>query len=235
MPITDETLLAEVEDLLRTQPEHLRAQSPETIAWFGRAGALVEAWNSAFGISFRLSLSQVLNINARAAGQGVREILTLLHQMRSDLLMKVRGPLSTVVGRGMVYDYFDELRKILEPARQDVLFVDPYLDADFVSRYLPNVHRGTRIRLLGREKMATLMPAVRMFVQQNNTSPIEVRSAPNFHDRYVFIDGSACYQSGASFKDGGRAAPTTLTQITDAFAAMQSTYESIWGGAKVEQ
>ena len=60
-------------------------------------------------------------------------------------------------------------------------------------------------------------------------------SLPNFHDRYVFVDRGACYQSGASFKDGAKKAPTTLTQITDAFGPMLKTYEDLWGGARVER
>jgi len=126
-----------------------------------------------------------------------------------------------------------EVRKILEVARQDVLFVDPYLDAEFVSRYIGHVASGVTIRLLASEKLSTLLPAVKLFVQQTNAS-IEVRSATDFHDRYVFIDRSACYQSGASFKDGAKKSPTTLTQITDAFSAVLQTYEVLWSSSKVE-
>jgi len=62
-----------------------------------------------------------------------------------------------------------------------------------------------------------------------------VRSTEKHHDRYVFVDGKECFQSGASFKEGGAKAPTTLTQITDAFDAVQRTYEAFWAGAKVER
>ena len=53
-------------------------------------------------------------------------------------------------------------------------------------------------------------------------------------DTYVIVDGESCYQSGASFKDGARKSPTTLTQITDAFPAIQQTYEDLWKSATVE-
>ena len=148
--------------------------------------------------------------------------------------MKTVGPISVGVSQGLVFDYFDEIRKIVEIAKQDLLFVDPYLDAEFVSRYLGHVSVGVTTRLLAREKLATLLPAVDLFAKQLKAA-IEVRSAPNFHDRYVFVDRTACYQSGASFKDGAKSAPTTLTQITDAFATMLQTYEAIWGSAKVER
>lgn len=116
-------------------------------------------------------------------------------------------------------------RKIIETANKDVLFIDPYLDADLVSRY--HVKARVSIRLLAWEKIATLLPAVVAFAQQSQAS-VEVRTASGFHDRYVIIDGAACYQSGASFKDGARNAPTTVTQVGDAFTAVRETYESIW-------
>ena len=61
-----------------------------------------------------------------------------------------------------------------------------------------------------------------MLTKQSQSS-ITVKSASNFHDRYLFVDGKACYQSGASFKDGARNA-----QITDAFTAVRDTYEAVW-------
>lgn len=135
--------------------------------------------------------------------------MTLLHSAQHDLRMQTLGPVNVAVSKGSVFEYFDEIRKTLEGARQDVLFVDPYLDAEFVSRYLAHIAPGVSTRLLAREKLKTLLPAVDAFAQQHNVT-IQVRSAPNFHDRYVFIDGTACYQSGASFKDGAKSAPNDV-------------------------
>jgi len=79
-----------------------------------------------------------------------------------------------------------------------------------------------------------LLPAVDAFARQSGMT-IEVRSAPNFHDRDVFVDKAAYYQSGAPFKDGAKSAPTTLTEITDAFAPVLKTYEDLWAQAKLER
>ena len=117
---------------------------------------------------------------------------------------------------------------------QGLFFIDPYLDAEFVSRYLPHAQKGTVIRLLGRERIATLLPAVDQFSKQTGIL-VSIRTATGFHDRYVIVDSSACYQSGASFKDGAKAAPTTLTQITDAFEVVKKTYEDMWTSGKVER
>lgn len=62
-----------------------------------------------------------------------------------------------------------------------------------------------------------------------------MRSTDLIHERYVFVDGKECHYSGASFKDGARLTGALLSQIADAFPAMQQTYEGLWTGAKVER
>jgi hypothetical protein len=55
-----------------------------------------------------------------------------------------------------------------------------------------------------------------------------MRMSKDMHDRHIFIDRRECYQSGATFKDGAVKSAATLTQITDAFAAMLQIYEQAW-------
>lgn len=233
--MNQEELLGEVEDILRTMPDRatLRHPTDENFAWLGRVSAFVEAWDVPKQIPLNIAMNQFHGQMARDAQEGLRKILTLLHQARHDLRMKTIGPVNAALGHGDIFDYFDEVRKIIEPAEQDLFFVDPYLDAEFVSRYLPHVAAGVPIRLLTRERLETLLPAVGMYAKQYGTA-VQVRSVSGFHDRYVIVDRSACYQSGASFKDGAKRAPTTLTQITDAFPVVLQTYEDLWGKGKVE-
>jgi hypothetical protein len=147
--------------------------------------------------------------------------------------MTMVGPTSVAIGQGATFDYFDGVRKIVATATVELFIADPYLDAEFASRYLPLVPPGVSIRLLtGDKTLATLVPAVEAWATQHGTK-IGVRVAAHQHDRYVFIDGKECYQSGASFKDGAKNAPTTLSQIIDAFDAVQQTYETKWSAAKV--
>ena len=234
--MTKEQLLAEIEDLLRTTPplETIREGTENAHAWLGRVSAAIESWNKLKMIYVTQFLSDIHGFYASFATSGFAGLRTLLHQARSDLRMQTLGPANVAVPHGMVFDYFDEIRKIVELAREDLLFVDPYLDAEFASRYLPHIAAGVTTRLLAREKLATLLPAVDALARQTGMK-IEVRSAPNFHDRYVFVDKRACNQSGASFKDGAKSAPTTLTEITDAFTAVLKTYEDLWTGARIER
>ena len=82
--------------------------------------------------------------------------------------------------------------------------------------------------------MAQLVPTVAQFRQQTSTA-VEARSSPGFHHRYLIADSAACYHSGASFKDGAKNAPTTLTQIVDALPAVHAAYEALWANEKLHQ
>lgn len=236
MALSKEQLLAEVEDLLRTMPPRGSAldANDENLAWYGRASAVIGAWNSTKALDFRLALGEIESGNRSRGGVGLNRVTSLMNEARFDLRMNTTGPVAAAVATGQVFDYFDEVRQIIEQATSDVLFVDPYLDAEFVSRYLPHVKAGIAVRLLARECLKALLPAVDTFAAQHKT-PIQVRCAGGFHDRYVFIDRSCAYHSGASFKDGAKKAPTTLTQVTDTFAAVLKIYEDIWATAKVER
>ena len=141
------------------------------------------------------------------------------------------GQFSAVVAEGKVFDYFDGLRKIIEMANDEILFVDPYLNPDVVARYLPHVSSGVTIRLLGRRNIAALKSALEAFVQQTEAS-VQLRSSDSLHDRFLFVDRKQCYQSRASFKDGAKRSPTTLTQVTDGFQAMWDAYERLWNAAE---
>ncbi len=229
MPVTNEQLLGELEDIIRNQPPYatILQNVPENRAWTGRAVAAISQWDLLSGTQARNYAVAMRGVMARGANEALEGLLGLLYEANSSLRLLTVGPVSTAIGHGLVFDYFDEIRKLIGAGGADLLIVDPYLDADFVSRYLPDVRSGVSVRLLARERLSSLLPAVQALVQQAKLS-ITVRTSPNFHDRYIFVDGKVCYQSGASFRDGARNAPTTITQITDAFAAVSATYETMW-------
>jgi hypothetical protein len=233
-----EQLLAEVEDVLRNAPMlSAFAQDSggdEHLAWLGRAAAAIERWNYSKMPTVAMALSQVPSDYLDPCSKTLSTIKILLQQARADLRLEV-GQLSVLVDQGQVFDYFDELRKVIETARSEIFFVDAYLDTEFVSRYLPHAPSGVGVRLLGGPKrMPTLLSAVDLFARQHAIA-ISVRSSDNLHDRFLFVDGTACYLSGASFKDGAKNAPAVLTQITDAFQSMWDTYDNLWKTAKTER
>lgn len=125
--MNQEELLGEVEDILRTMPprETLRHPTDDNFAWLGRVSAFIEAWDPPKQFPLGTAMHQFHGQVARDAQEGLRKILTLLHQARHDLRMKTIGPVNAAMGHGRVFDYFDEVRKIIEPAKQDLFFIHP--------------------------------------------------------------------------------------------------------------
>jgi len=228
-----EKLLGEVEDLIRSAPsvDELRdLNNMSAMRWLGRTTNAIERRIGIRPIDVSRCVTAIETGVDPWAGR--RGLLRMLVEASANLRFDTLGPISTAIGKGGVYDYFDEVRKLVQTAASDVLFVDQYLDADFVTTYLPLVRNGAAIRLLTHPRnVATLVPAAALFAKQAGAN-VGVRTN-SFHDRYLFVDRAACYQSGASFKDGGKQ-PTTITQITDAFAAVLQTYESLWANGKTE-
>jgi hypothetical protein len=232
--VSDERLLAEVEDILKAVPtDPVTDVTNETLLWLGRAAAVVERCDPAKVALFQLHLNN-FHGEGYQAQRGFRQIMVLLHQAHTDLRLRT-GPTNIAFGVKRVFEYFDEIRKIVELATDEVLFVDPYLDAEFISRYLPNIQAGVAIRLLtSGKRLASLLPAVDLFSQQHG-SAVDIRSTMELHDRFLFVDKTSCYLSGASFKDGPKNAGTIILQIRDGFKAMWDTYDSLWEAAKVQR
>jgi hypothetical protein len=235
----EQQLLAEVEDVLRTLPPKatIRHDTEENLSWLGRAANVIEQWEPLKAPLFRGYLTQFHNRTAQESTEGFRQMMVLLHQAHNALRLRTIGPLNVAVGQGRVYEYFEQIRRVIELAIEEVFFVDSYLDAEFVSRYLPLVQAGTAIRLLtgpDAKKLTTLVPAVDLFIQQNS-HPVEVRSTAGMHDRYLFVDRTSCYLSGASFKDGAKKASAIISQVTDAFKATWDTCDALWASAKIEK
>jgi hypothetical protein len=44
------------------------------------------------------------------------------------MMQMATGTSGVAVAQGMQFEYFDEVRKKIEEARQEVFFIDPYLD-----------------------------------------------------------------------------------------------------------
>lgn len=231
-----ELILGAIDDALRSKPKihEIVNFDDDALAWIGRSSAALRAWDGNV-VGVRVAAAE-LDLNSghpTSVARGYRTVVSLLAEARYSIQLELAAPTSQALPAGNVFEYFDELRKIIERAAADLLFVDPYLDADFVSRYLPHAGGGVAIRLLtSGKRISTLVPAVEAYVKQSGAA-VAVRLADNLHDRYLFVDGKECHQSGASFKDGAVKAPTVLAQITDAFPAMLQTYEALWNNAKV--
>jgi hypothetical protein len=108
------------------------------------------------------------------------------------------------------------------------------MNAEFVRRYMPQIPRTAAIRLLTSERFADQMSdALQLFAREYGVrAELRVLPEKTIHDRHLVIDSDAVYQSGASFKDGARNAPTSINQIVDIAREMIAAHEARWASAR---
>src|SRR5262245_8977483 len=125
--LSPEQLLAELDELLRTMPPLMsfgRNSSDAAIDWMARLQALMQLIGPSRA---KRALTTVDNLRSYYEGLveiGYKDALLQIHTERHSLRFEA-GFSSTAVNAGRVFDYFDELRKVVESAKSDILFVDP--------------------------------------------------------------------------------------------------------------
>lgn len=208
--------------------------SPENHDWLGRARALIGAWDDTREMAFQLQTNALFGPrNAYdAAGTALAAIMNTIQEARNELRLITGGRTSAAFDAGQPFDFYDELRKVIETAQRDVLFVDRYMGADFVPSYLPHVRLGVSVRLLTRDLLDKLTASVAAFVRQFPTQ-IEIRTSQLFHGRFLCIDGARGFLVDASFKDAAKSAPAALVELTDTRADSIKQYEAIWAAGQV--
>ena len=230
--VTKLELLNHIDVLLRSMPDRsvFRHDTPDNLSWLGQAQAVVEQWDGMKGAQFAGHVRGMRAPNAHDGNREVMGIIIMLNQARTSLMLETGGGANLSVPANSPYTYFDEIRKHLARAREEVFFIDPYLDAEFLSTYLPHVPSGVKIRLLTTDNYITrLLPAAELYLKQHRIE-LELRTK-YFHDRLFFLDNKECFHSSSSFKDGGKS-PSLVVQVTDAFIVTQNVYEDIWIKAK---
>ena len=123
--LKDEDLLAELEDIIRSQPRYATIfhNTPEHLGWIGRAVAAIGLWDMQSGTYARAYAKLMRHAMARESQDGLDGLMGLLYEARSTLRLETVGPVNTAIGQGLVFDYFDEIRKLLTPAVKSVLFI----------------------------------------------------------------------------------------------------------------
>jgi len=152
----------------------------------------------------------------------------------AQLRLETNAFTTVQVERGEVHSYFEEIRQIIATTTQDILFIDAHIDAEFVIRYLPQIPEGVVVRLLTSQSRGSAVGASLALFRQQHQLRVELRVVPNqsVHDRHLVIDGRDVWQSGTSFKDGAKNAPTSINQIVDVAVEMIRAHEVRWAAAR---
>jgi hypothetical protein len=132
------------------------------------------------------------------------------------------------IPKGEVYTAYRTIKNIMVEGRTEILVIDPYVDEDLLDMFA-SLDSSVKIRVLTEHLKGDFKLAYRKLLQQRGG--IEVRCSSQFHDRFIVLDGQACYQLGGSINHAGAKA-TTIGKKSDAIRdSVIAEVEKTWASA----
>jgi hypothetical protein len=129
------------------------------------------------------------------------------------------------------HDAYVRLRDIVRSARRSISIVDSYTDSSLFT-LLAIADQGLAVRILTLKPPKDFALEAEKFGRQYRPASICIRTAREFHDRFIIVDGSGCYHLGASIKDAGQRA-FMIQEVLHADDArdLLAQFERTWRGA----
>lgn len=223
-------ILAELKRLQSSMPAVGRVQiSQGYLDWYGSVKALIVAANPNKELELNVQEASFPYPALRIrAADSIRTILTI-EIKRLEVML---GPqIQPVYGPGAQYDFYRNLKAILNTASSEIVLVDPYLDRESFDLYLGDLDPSVHARVLVNKNANSLKPVIN--VLETKHPGVLVKQSKELHDRVLFIDGRECWVIGQSIKDAADKKPTYIAPLpTDVVADKHKAYQAIWDRAE---
>lgn len=237
--LTPEQLMALLEAVIRKAPSlgHDEALTDGDLRWLGRAEALLVAAAYPSGLS-----NEVLNFRRGRTQLGAfnhsREMLLApLHTAYCQLELAAPSEAQgAFIPAGDTWNGYAALVKLMQQECDDLLLVDPYLDASLYLSFAPHSVARTGLRCLTC-KRNEYNPALSAAALRWSTEPIaeikqiQVRYAPSgsLHDRLIIFDRSVVYLISQSLKDIAKRSPASVSRAEPELASLKvAHYDALW-------
>ena len=166
-------------------------------------------------VEMRKALSSIAPLLARIEATDRRQIADQIrndaNQVRNeerfklilDAMQDKNFPPQKVFYDGQIYDAFEQMKKFVQMAKQELIVIDPYFD-DSVLPLIAQKQQGVAV-LVVKNRRKDLLHAVDVaqFNAQYGNS-LTVKESTRFHDRFLIIDRSTLIHVGASFNYLGK-------------------------------
>ncbi|MBQ6009005.1 MAG: ORF6N domain-containing protein [Kiritimatiellae bacterium] len=166
-------------------------------------------------VEMRKALSSIAPLLARVEATDRRQIADQIrndaNQARNeerfklilDAMQDKSFPPQKVFYDGQIYDAFEQMKKFVRMAKQELIVIDPYFD-DSVLPLIAQKQQGVAVLVVKNLRKGFLydVDVLRFNAQYGNT--LTVRKSNRFHDRFLIIDRSTLIHVGASLNHLGK-------------------------------
>ena len=120
-----------------------------------------------------------------------------------DAMQDKRFPPQKVFFDGQIYDAFEQMKRFVRMAKQELIIIDPYLD-DSVLPLIAQKRQGVAVLVVKnmRKNLLHAVDVAQFNAQYGNT--LTVKETTKFHDRFLIIDKVTLIHVGASLNHLGK-------------------------------
>ena len=120
-----------------------------------------------------------------------------------DAMRDKKFPPQKVFYDGQIYDAFEQMKKFVRMARQELIIIDPYF-ADCVLPLVAQKRQGVSVLVVknSRNRLLHGVDVTRFNAQYGNSLAVKVSN--KFHDRFLIIDRTTFIHVGASLNHLGK-------------------------------
>ena len=120
-----------------------------------------------------------------------------------DAMQDKSFPPQKVFYDGQIYDAFEQIKKFVLMAKQELIVIDPYFD-DSVLPLIAQKRQGVAVLVVKnrRKNLLHTVDVARFNAQYGNS--LTVKESTRFHDRFLIIDRSMLIHVGASLNHLGK-------------------------------
>ena len=120
-----------------------------------------------------------------------------------DAMQDKSFPPQKIFYDGQIYDAFEQMKKFVQMARQELIVIDPFFD-DSVLPLIAQKRTGVSVLVVKNRRKGLLhdVDVARFNAQYGNT--LTVKKSKLFHDRFLIIDRTMLIHVGASFNYLGK-------------------------------
>jgi len=129
-------------------------------------------------------------------------------------------------GPGDDYEFYKDLKTIIETAKSSLFIIDNYLDVQLFDLYMERAAPSVDIRILTDQLRGAVQTVAGKFSKRGH---FELRTSGGTHDRHLFLDNRG-WVIGQSIKDAAQRKPTYIVELNDA-APLLGIYDHIWSTA----
>jgi len=144
------------------------------------------------------------------------------NSITSERLEKVYSP-------GNSYEFYDDVKKIIESSTSQVFLIVPYATEDIINLFLKQLTKDIKITLLTNKPQGNFVSIAQKFKSERGKN-FSVKTNKNCHDRVFFVD-KKCYVTGQSLDKAASKQPTYICKVQDS-GSFRNVFQQLFDSGK---